>query len=252
MSKLAKERPILFSAPMVRAILEGRKTQTRRIIKAAGYTTSTLATFRMMPEGDALLERWPEQERMMNNFGRSERFKCPHGISGEHLWVRETFMWADGADCREHFIGTSMEVTLRAQNKRWWYRATDAEKGSGFKWRPSIFMPRHASRITLDITEVRVQRLQDISEEDAKAEGVEALDAERCEQDFAICPQCGGTRLYTAFSGNGGALPDTDCERCDAHVKRYQHLWESINGNGSWDANPWVWAITFPKFEAGA
>ena len=114
-------------------------------------------------------------------------------------------------------------------------------------------MPRWASRITLEITGVRVERLQDISEADAKAEGCERLyDDEpghvyRDEPDWKICPQCGGTRLYTAFNPmTGGALPDTDCLQCDTYVKRYMHLWESINGQGSWDANPWVWVISFP------
>ena len=88
-----KERPILFSAPMVRAILEGRKVQTRRVItlKSSIFRAGPTAIYRMMPEGDALLERWPIQERMMNNFGRCERVKCPYGVPGDRLWVKETW-----------------------------------------------------------------------------------------------------------------------------------------------------------------
>jgi hypothetical protein len=269
-----KERPILFSAPMVRAILEGRKTQTRRIISpqncrfgsapAAYWQHGNFAQawkdgsggleYLHVPchvDDEGACERcdewgWPTTAHRLwpawwphGSYWGEENERPPH-----RLWVRET--WARNENqLSDDQMDTS--IVYRADGET---RATD--NGCDKPWRPSIFMPRSASRIALEITEVRVQRLQDISEGDAKAEGVEALDVERYEHDFAICPQCGGTRLYTAFSGNGGALPDTDCERCDAHVKRYQHLWESINGKESWDANPWVWAITFPKFEAAA
>lgn len=108
-------------------------------------------------------------------------------------------------------------------------------------------MPRWASRILLEITAVRVERLHDISEADARAEGVEPPDTERDNHDYSICPQCGGTGLYDSFGPNYGVRPDTDCALCDSHAKRYRYLWESINGPGSWAANPWVWCLTFKR-----
>jgi hypothetical protein len=110
-------------------------------------------------------------------------------------------------------------------------------------------MPRKASRLTLEIVSVRVERLQDISEEDAMAEGVLPLPDDRSEVEFdkSLCPTCGGTGLYTAFASNGGAMPDTDCSDCDTFKKRYAILWESINGPGSWALNPYVWKIEFRR-----
>lgn len=172
-------KPILFSAPMVRALLDGRKTQTRRIAKE----------FAGRPELDAILRRFPEQQG------------CPFGEFGDLIWVRET--WAHGGFAEE---------TRECQPL---YRA-DAPLDVG-PWTPSIHMPRWASRLTLRITDARVERLQEISEADAKAEGVEF---------GAITNQLTG---------------EIDRDACEA----FEELWESINGPGSWDANPWVWAITF-------
>ena len=111
-------------------------------------------------------------------------------------------------------------------------------------------MPRWASRLVVEITDVRVERLNDCSEADAIAEGVEPVeqeDIERTEPDHSICRWCGGNRLYTAFSGQGGALPDTDCLHCDTHLKRYEQLWDHINGAGAWEANPWVWVVELKR-----
>jgi hypothetical protein len=108
-----------------------------------------------------------------------------------------------------------------------------------------MFMPKWAARTWLEITDVRVQKLQDISEEDAIAEGVESPEIERENHDWKICPQCGGTRLYE-YRSMSGACPDTDCTKCDTNIKRYQHLWDSINKKKHpWSSNPWVWALTF-------
>jgi hypothetical protein len=182
-----KERPILFSAPMVRAILEGRKTQTRRIAKELNE----------MPNLDGILKRFPNPKG------------CRYGKPGDRLWVRET--WAherDGTGCPD-----DNGVLYRATDPGW-----DDEE-TGLRWRPSIFMPRRASRITLEITDVRVQRLQEISEEDAQAEGaVGALDQS---------------------VGNNWCASQA-----------FAALWESINGPDSWDANPWVWAVTFRNLGA--
>ncbi len=176
-------RPILFSAPMVRALLNGSKTQTRRICK--------LDVRAGMPE--------PEVASLLKC--------CPYGQPGDELWVRETL---DHDAARGHFYkATGMYVGPLLDYER------EPPPAIGLPTRaiPSIHMPRWASRITLRITEVRFERLQDISEADARAEGYEL-----------------------------GAPP---C--IDNPLRWYRHLWESINGKGSWAANPWVWALTFER-----
>lgn len=174
-----KERPILFSAPMVRALLDGRKTQTRRVVKPQPTATREEAIRTYGKGGTFILEA--------GFFG----VRCPYGQLGDRLWVRETWGACAGSPV---------------------YRADDnATCPDGGRWKPSIHMPRWASRITLEVTGVRVERLQDISEEDAIAEGV----------------------------------PE---QRGDPWA--FQCLWDSINGareRCSWAANPWVWAITFSR-----
>jgi len=188
-----KEKPILFSGPMVRAILDWRKTQTRRRLKPQPGTRHDGTPIHFGDEGTFL--------------------KCPYGQTGDRLWVKETFRF-DGID---HRFGMAErrkdELSFRAD--------MEADRSvNDCPWRPSIFMPRWASRITLEITGVRVERLQEISEEDAKAEG--------CVQAFWPYErlQLGKARNYKAG---------------------YRKLWESINGPGSWDANPWVWVIEFRR-----
>ena len=188
-----KERPILFSGPMVRAILDGSKTQTRRTFKGT--------TEHKGPYSPAYMEA----HQQASGWGSI----CPYGIPGNQLWVRETW---------QHNIGNGPPIIYRADHgaAQSVYEAdlaTGAWKVAVSGWRPSIFMPRAASRILLEITDVRVQRLQEISEGDARAEGVTPNAFEQTSDNW------------------GGVL--------------YRRLWEQINGPGSWDANPWVWAITF-------
>ena len=224
-----KERPILFSGEMVRAILEGRKTQTRRIIKdfpahhkgdeapqakqrkPPRHPSPYFDCYCNKPRTEAnprgMSDRWcwwDEYDRMGNGW-----LKCPFGVPGDRLWVRET--WGDGEE-------NNCEPGV-------YYRATDPawdEEETGFRWKPSIHMPRWASRITLEVTGVRVERLQDISQSDALAEGV-------------------------APDNFGG--PNN--EWCNA-IGCFRELWESINGPGSWAENPWAWVIEFKRTEAGA
>jgi hypothetical protein len=223
-----KERPILFSALMVRKLLDpiAPKLQTRRVIKAAGYTASTMATFRLMPDGEMLLERWPKQERSMNNFGRCDRFKCPYGIPGDRLWVRES--WAYRLDC-DHLNGTQLyESGVREA----WYWADGPGRccntgcmGAAGRVRAARFMPRWASRITLEITDVRVQRVQDISEEDAKAEGITEEMCQNAAISQQICHEWIPSRPWACG---------------------YRYLWDSINlKKHPWASNPWTWCITF-------
>lgn len=176
---------------MVRAILDGTKTQTRRIMKPQMVFGLIAGQFNgwYMPTSKTGGVIWPNgKDRILS--------MCPYGHPGEHLWVRET--WAMFQDSIPH------------------YKATGQAPKDG-KWRPSIHMPRWASRITLEITGVRVERLQDISEADAIAEGVGFL----------------------------RHVPDVD-ETLTAK-QLYECLWESINGPGSWESNPWVWVVSFKQ-----
>lgn len=206
-----KERPIIFNAEMVRAILEDRKSQTRRVVKPQpgpipdeikrvsndnGYWWSCSVVRQMI------------QLREMSCF-------CPYGTVGDRLWVRET--WG-----------------LSGHN-RVEYRAFPAD-GKDFRcvslWKPSIHMPRWASRITLEIKSVRVERVQDITEGDAKAEG---------------CSEWIPCSVYTGLKGVriGGAA------RKGTHKEYFELLWNSINSKRGygWSSNPWVWVIEFEKLE---
>lgn len=179
------EHPILFSGDMVRAILEGRKTQTRRIVKPQPDN----------PKGPNFDGLWSDTHDPVTRC-----FGCAYGPVGDQLWVKETHQYTDGA--------------LNVQ-PGWVYRATDPdwETVIGWKWKSSIFMPRKASRITLEIKSVRVERLREISMSDVLAEGC--------------------------------MLSTSKTNPLD-----YQNLWESINGPGSWDKNPWVWVIEFERVKS--
>ena len=256
-----KERPILFSGPMVRALLAGTKTQTRRVCKPAQFYS--LSTVVEVPDP---IERG--QVYNGSHFGDEEgevQFASPYGQPGDRLWVRETWQFHGGMlDCgtARSSAGTSLyqdivvsypadgaRVTLHPKGQDWptpkqppqlegeVYSLRDAPADFAYTgkntyhdrltrwWNrkiPAIHMPRWASRITLDITSVRVERLQDISEADAMAEGI--------------------TRRGAAchIEGEHGFAAPTASEV-------YQQLWTAINGPGSWDANPWVWAVEFRK-----
>ena len=189
------ERPILFSAEMVRAILDGRKKQTRRVMKVQPYPDSivTVEHFNqtvvdrhgdMQPGPEIFGAHWDDGE-----YG----CRCPYGAPGDTLWVRETWAGhASGVDYAADFAAVS--------------------RTQAGPWRPSIHMPRWASRITLRITDVRVERLQEISHEDCGAEGA-------WHDSYPTVPSYGN----------------------------FARLWNDINGPGAWDANPWVWAISFER-----
>lgn len=210
-----KERPILLSAPMVRAALRSvnPKAQTRRIIKPQPMDGQFPRL--VNDEWGLYLDR--------PNAGAYQHIgKCPYGKPGDRLWVRETFYaygyWTkhySGEKGKDvwHFNDKTLPGNYRFQ------RPADTLRRSvgsiGWFKRPAIFMPRIASRITLEITDVRVQRLQEISEEDAKAEGADPV-TEEVSSDPAI-------RYRAAFHS----------------------LWTSINGLTSWGENPWVWALSF-------
>lgn len=197
-----KARPILFSAPMVHALLAGTKTQTRRAVK---------------PQADSIERHdgYPDEWSPWKGGERGASILCPYGAPGERLFVRETGWQRPERSARDMREGAD---TWRPYE----YDAdglTEADheqlKAWGWKRRPSIHMPRAYSRITLEVTGVRVERLQEISEADAMAEGVNW-------EEFA------GLARFTAR-------------------KLYGELWETINGAGSWAANPWVWVVEFKR-----
>ncbi len=193
-------KPIIFSGEMVRAILDGRKTMTRRVVKP--QPPEGFRAWHGCVDGNAA---WTDHP-MQGEKGQIINAKCPYGAQGDKLWVRETFMV-------EHFPSAP-------DNPRVHYRADNTAAGSGWTaakmWKPSIFMPRWASRITLEIVNVRVERLQEISEEDAIAEGI----------DLASC--------HHAYALTIGA---------------YAELWDTINEKRgySWDSNPYVWIVEFKR-----
>ena len=193
-----KERPILFNGSMVRALLAGTKTQTRRVMKPQPRRVDG-----GVPFGDA--PQWAHAEP------GTAMMRCPYGQRGDRLWVRETFQrFTDDGET----LYKADPAGLEAMNELMRDEYIEA------RWRPSIHMPRWASRITLEITSVRVERLQDIDISAAQAEGVS---------------DTGPLILDSAGNEQGGPIAE------------YAVLWEQINGPGSWDANPWVWVVEFRR-----
>lgn len=209
-----KEKPILFSGSMVRAILEGRKTQTRRMMQPQPLPDIPSGKYRYYGEVEGI--HYLETMECTPRYGRHIACGKPPYRPGDRLWVRETF-----AEHPEQAI-----MAYRADGEEF-------EDADGFlwepKWTPSIHMPRAASRITLEVTDVRAERLQDISAEDVEAEGVEVLES----------PE--GKRFHSVYDGAGYWDPD--------HRYAYQTLWEGIYGLSSWESNPWVWVIGFRVLE---
>lgn len=215
-----KERPILFNAEMVKAILSGRKTQTRRVVKPQFISDKQL--IKQCDDGEF---RW-----------WIDGAEKPHGAPiyskqgkvGDRLWVRETFATlACGS-----YEPEKPSLTGAYQEVR--YLATDRLAGSaadvrGYNWRPSIHMPRWASRIDLLITGIRVDRLNSISEQDARAEGI----------TDGGCLNCGESEPC----GCDHPKPDA--------TESFAHLWQSIYGVENWFSNPWVWVIEFEHLRAG-
>jgi len=228
-----KERPILFSAPMVRALLDGSKTQSRRIVKPQPFNGRPDDEVRKQMIENGALGQDASLTDLINgaiDHGFIPEAKCPYGHTGDRLWVRETYFG-------NHFQHPNEPEDERELH----YRADGLPNFEGeeslIKWRPSIFMPRWASRITLEITGVRVERLNDISEEDAKAEGLKGITKDGKLVKYGI-PDADG---YPGTDDIGWPWEDWRISPVDA----YRRLWESINGSGSWDANPWVWVVEF-------
>lgn len=218
----AEVKGIICSAPMVRALLEGRKTQTRRLVKwpkwirpddhdKAAYSLSIAPDVALMKDGRPV-----------------KRYRCPHGRIGDHLYVKEAWKYANWTD-EGHPL-----IEYRAGGDQWclgvpeewsdrvldtWATLSDPEnyaidnRAADRRWRSPLHMPRWASRITLELTATRIERLHDITDTDARAEGVNLREAER------------------------------------AAVKAYYMTWGSLHGTNSWAANPYVWVLTFRRIE---
>ncbi len=224
-----KERGMIFNSEMVRAILEGRKTQTRRIMKVQPGTPEF--GLRRIIESSKANENgmyfW-SQDDACGIKARSKPFLFPYGEVGDRIWVRETFSCIGNED--GHPVDANSNLCSREDAQRI-YRASAIQNPGNYglwtspdgfdfegSWTPSIHMPRWASRITLEITDVRVERLNNISECDAKAEG-----------------------------------GPTECTLIgDKYFPGFRSLWKSIYGEESWAANPWVWVIEFKRVEGGA
>lgn len=244
--KCVKERPILFNGPMVRAILDGRKTQTRRIVKIKNRDLYSESTFLhggcaavALGLGTGSITDFREQENSWFGLSGYKTVVCidrPYSRIGDQLWVRERIMVRPERSAKDMREGAdTWPRCVYMADGRWYGRKIDlayavpadynAEnekevwRECGFTAAPSIHMPRWASRITLEVTGVRVERLQDISEADSYAEGA---------QEWAA-----------SVVRDGNKFPSI--------CKAYRALWESINGPGSWDANPWVWVVEFRR-----
>lgn len=239
-----KERPILFSAPMVRAIMEGKKTQTRRVVKH--QSVKHLTTGMKMPRDFKSIGSFTPH---LNAFeARMDQFNliiglaaCPYGVPGDRLWVKEracywTYANGEVGGLKPIVYQDDLEwdAVLR-DTKNPPYAVTD--EFGWWKSRSSIHMPRWASRILLEVVSVRVERLQSIVEADAKAEGVDDIDGERIDSVRYILA---GYLSLTADKKHGGA-------HAQRHRAAFWHLWDSINGEGAWDSNPWVWVVEFKE-----
>lgn len=202
------ERPIIFSAPMVRAIIGGRKTQTRRIVNVPGVETfDSIHNANMGGPGGG-----PWWDGGWHGTNKINRFRCPHGVPGDVLYVRENFRLPWPCDSVK-----PREISMPA---RIFYEADDTPEtpralGEWGKLRPAIHLPQKAARLKLTLADVRVERLQDISERDAEAEGAERLGLD---EDGGFYPSPLGT-FYCGFAG----------------------IWTHIHGAAKWEANPWVW-----------
>lgn len=228
-----RERPILMSAPMVNGLLRPvrPKTQTRRLLKLPKWSTGDWNDFEVDQHGKPVV--------IATVSGCQAEIPCPYGKVGDLLWIKETF-WT------EEFTGTFMDT--QGRNDNWVkdealsrmkhrfiaYREIwgDKRPEECKKWTPSIFMPRWASRITLELTEVRVEKLQDISREDAIAEGIQVLPLQSADDPSAWWQSAPGVHQERTPQAS------------------YAALWDSINGKKHpWKSSPWVWVLVFRRVE---
>jgi hypothetical protein len=224
-----RERPILFSGPMVRAILEGRKTQTRRVVAKPEIAPSTTLVEWNTANKAFVPWNWSSGGSYAGGSRTGKPFASPYGVGGDRLWVRESFAGPDHiGDGDQGVVGFGIE-----------YKADGAFRAHGdcgcdgpcsgvliaHPWKPSIHMPRWASRLALELTDVHVERLQAITNDDAVAEGIERWG-----------------------SGPLAVQPETRA-LCQSPRAAFGRLWDSLNAKRGygWDVNPWVWVLAFRR-----
>jgi hypothetical protein len=210
-----KERGILFKDEMVRAILEGRKTQTRRICPVQptlvpGDADMVALWSVFYPWGEGGHGIYETERELREEYDRLLLARCPYGKKGDRLWVRQAWRWADSTPARSILDATDPELPVLFRS--------DEHDPSPWKWRPGIYLKRVHARTVLDVLDVRIERLHEISEADAKAEGV-------------VAP----------WDAPGRPL-------CSAR-EAFELLWGEVNGRESWEANPLVYALSFKRLE---
>lgn len=232
---------MIFNAEMVRAILDGRKTQTRRIMKVQpsdgfrpthnGYDLDLNAHWYTPGVVDKNGYLQPAKKDVFGVADENEGYTCPFGAVGDRIWVRET--WAEAGagapDLKLYRANYPEHVPTHYEN---------VPPASDIRWTPSIHMPRRASRITLEITGVRVEQLDKISEEDSIAEGMQGV----------ICPSCKGDPDYATTQYDPDTLAAVDeipCQSCESNRSKFFALWDSIYGEANHCMGDWVWVIEF-------
>jgi len=225
-----KERPILFSAPMVRAILDGRKTQTRR-----AFNASTLKLMKLAADAGEV-SYFASEGCLNKNDQEYVASFCPYGKPGDRLWVRETWQHSNfplgpyDDSCTVFYRADYLDDP----------HGPDGEKSAEGKyrtWIPSIHMYRSASRILLEVADVRVERLQEM-------EGQTAFESDALKEGINSIHHGDGDYYYSAFRS------EPDPHNWGDPFDAFRELWESINGADSWAANPWVWVVEFKRVQA--
>ncbi|WP_213322607.1 morphogenetic protein [Klebsiella aerogenes] len=231
-----KERGMIFNAEMVRAILDGRKTQTRRIVKGADGAVKFCKEWDINGKEVFVVLGGKDHTGMNPVLGA---ISCPFGAVGDRIWVRETFQ---GPLVHEELFEEYRAYPEKFETPEYCEYAADGgvrpeycdlDDNLRHGWLPSIHMPRWASRILLEITGVRVERLNAISEEDAMREGIDA-------------------DILAESQDNYDCIADHNMTGRPTAKGYFSDLWQSIYGVESWEANPWVWVIEFKRVEGGA
>jgi len=243
-----KEHPLLMQGPLVRATLEGRKTQTRRPIKPQPDDDIVDVEY------DAIADLWLGNTQEDNDLGYTSSWamRCPLGQAGDRLWVRET--WRPVMETWRSFVeyGAGGELSATGHADAMTKLTKVALRFPGGRedihseqWHPSIHMPRWACRLVLPLVSVRVERVQDITEEDARAEGVPHNGDRPIDKSW--CAACCGHGIVERFAL--GMVSVDDCSECNSAKKLFRNIWISIYGQESWDANPWVWVAEWEDIE---